>query len=125
MLELSFKNSAELNKIIDTKLPSKWPAFTKCEASLAGKKFDIYMRDIIECIKALYGDPEHSQYLVIVPERHYADQDKTIWLYHDMHTGQWWWSTQVCFWFYFWAKLSNMLLIIYRRPLKKIHQVLL
>jgi len=114
-----------LNKIIDTKLPSKQPAFTRCEASLAGEKYDIYMRDIIECIKALYGDPEHSQYLFIVPERHYADHDKTIRLYHDMHTSQWWWSTQVCFLVLFsgFVKLSP-LSIIYRKLLKKIHQVL-
>ncbi|KAG1852717.1 hypothetical protein F4604DRAFT_1883476 [Suillus subluteus] len=63
---LSFKNSRELNKIIDA--------------------FDIYYRDIIECIKVLFGDPNFTQYLVFVPERHYADEDKTVRLYHDMHT---------------------------------------
>jgi hypothetical protein len=29
-------------------------------------------------------------------ERHYADEDMTVWMYHDMHTGKWWWTTQVC-----------------------------
>jgi hypothetical protein len=33
---------------------------------------------------------------VFKPERHYADADKTVRLFHDMHTGRWWWGTQVC-----------------------------
>ncbi|KAJ3560355.1 hypothetical protein NP233_g10889 [Leucocoprinus birnbaumii] len=32
-----------------------------------------------------------------LPERHYADEDKTVWMYHDMHTGKWWWNTQVAY----------------------------
>ena len=75
---LSFKNSAELNNIINNKLPSKRPIFTRHEVKVAGEKYDLYMRDIIQCIRALYGDPEHAQYLAIVLESHYADADKTI-----------------------------------------------
>ncbi len=63
---------------------------------MAGEAFDIYFRDVVECIRALFGDPEYAPYLVFVPERHYADEDRTVRLYHDMHTGKWWWSTQVC-----------------------------
>ena len=94
-LGLSYKNSGELNKIIDNQLPSRRPAFTHHEAQVAGEAFDIYMRDILECVQALYGDPEHTQYLCFAPERHYADADRTQRLYHDMQTGKWWWATQV------------------------------
>ncbi|THU81196.1 hypothetical protein K435DRAFT_571058, partial [Dendrothele bispora CBS 962.96] len=52
-------------------------------------------RDIMECVRALYGSPDHSQYLCFMPERHYTDADKTRRLYHDIHTGRWWWDTQV------------------------------
>lgn len=55
----------------------------------------MYFRDIIECIKALFGYPEFAPYLKLRPERHYADEDQTIRLFHDMHTGKWWWDTQV------------------------------
>ena len=103
---LSFKNSAELNKIIDNKLPSKRPAFARHEVKVAGEKYDLFMRDIIQCIKSLYGDPEHAQYLALTPEKHYADANKTIRLYHEMQTGQWWWSTQV-FLFYFVGQSGN------------------
>ena len=33
--------------------------------------------------------------LVFVPERHYADPEHTVRVYFDMHTGEWWWHTQV------------------------------
>ncbi|KAG1794381.1 uncharacterized protein HD556DRAFT_1431983 [Suillus plorans] len=90
---LSFKNSRELNMIIDNELPGR-PKFKREQIIIADQAFDIYYCDIIECIKALFGDPNFAQYLVFVPERQYADEDKTVHLYHDMHTGKWWWDCQ-------------------------------
>ncbi|THU78566.1 hypothetical protein K435DRAFT_824095 [Dendrothele bispora CBS 962.96] len=93
-LGLSYQNSDELHKIIDNDLPIQRPSFTRAEVVVAGEAFDLYKRDILECIRALYGSPEHAQYLCVAPERHYSDPDKTCRLYHDMHTGEWWWNTQ-------------------------------
>ncbi|KAG1797194.1 hypothetical protein EV424DRAFT_1304426, partial [Suillus variegatus] len=93
-LGLSYKSSRELNNIIDKKLPTGRPQFRRQEVVVAGEAFDVYFRDVVECVKALYEDPEFAPYLVFVPERHSADQDKTMRLYHDMHTGKWWWRTQ-------------------------------
>ncbi|KIJ12604.1 hypothetical protein PAXINDRAFT_14526 [Paxillus involutus ATCC 200175] len=92
-LGLSYKNSQELNKIIDTRLPGR-PRFQRQEIVVAGEAFDVYFRDILECIRALFGDPEFAPYLAFEPERHYADADHTTRMYHDMHTGKWWWQTQ-------------------------------
>ena len=50
----------------------------------------------MDCIASLIGDPTFAEHLIFSPERHYVDQDMTIRLYHDMHTGKWWWDTQVC-----------------------------
>ncbi|KAG2131435.1 uncharacterized protein EDB93DRAFT_1323215 [Suillus bovinus] len=61
---------------------------------VAGKAFDVYYHDVIECVRSLYSDPDFARYLAFVPEQHYADEDKTVWLFHDMHTGKWWWDTQ-------------------------------
>jgi hypothetical protein len=94
-LGLSYSNSQELNQLIDSKLPIYRPRFKHREVVVAGEAFDVHFRDIIECIKALFGDPEMAQYLILAPERHYIDEDKTIRCYHDMHTGKWWWNTQV------------------------------
>ncbi|KAG2124126.1 hypothetical protein BD769DRAFT_1628808 [Suillus cothurnatus] len=93
-LGLSYKSSCELNNIIDKKLPTGCPQFRHQEIVVAGEAFDVYFQDVVECVKALYEDPEFAPYLVFIPERHYADKDKTMWLYHDMHTGKWWWCTQ-------------------------------
>lgn len=92
-LGLSYRNSRELNTIID-KLPGR-PKFEKSEVTLAGEKFDIWHRDILECIKALVGDPEFADKLKLVPERHYSDKDHLNRVYSDIHTGKWWWKVQV------------------------------
>ncbi|KAG1770180.1 hypothetical protein EDD22DRAFT_977203 [Suillus occidentalis] len=93
-LDLSFKNSKELNKICDKDLPGQ-PKF-KCEQIIvAGEAFDVFYRDIVECIRSLYIDPDFADFLIFKPQCHYADEDQTVRLFHDMHTGQWWWDTQV------------------------------
>jgi hypothetical protein len=62
---------------------------------VANEVCEVYFRDVIACVKALYGDPDFAQYLVFLPEKHYVDEGKAQRMYHDMHTGKWWWSTQV------------------------------
>jgi Plavaka transposase len=94
-LNLSYKNSDELNKIIDNKLPGR-PQFKRCEIVQSGEAVELFSRDILECIRALWGDPEFSEDLILEPERLYADEDLTIRIFHDMNTGKWWWETQVC-----------------------------
>ena len=49
----------------------------------------------MDCISSLLGDPNFAEHLIFSPEHHYGDQDMTVRLYHDMHTGKWWWDTQV------------------------------
>ncbi|THU83771.1 hypothetical protein K435DRAFT_688905 [Dendrothele bispora CBS 962.96] len=92
-LGLSFSSSGELNNIIDS-MPAPRPSFSREEVVVQGHTFDLFKRDIMECIRALYGNPDHSQYLCFSPERHYADADHVSRIYHDMYTGKWWWSTQ-------------------------------
>ncbi|KAJ3804719.1 hypothetical protein F5876DRAFT_53001, partial [Lentinula aff. lateritia] len=94
-LGLSYCNSAELNHIIDTEIPARRPAFTCKEVVISGEAFDLYKRPIEECIRALYGSPDHVRYLCVSPEQHYSDANKTQRPYHHMHTGKWWWNTQV------------------------------
>ncbi|KAH9924954.1 uncharacterized protein BXZ73DRAFT_91146 [Epithele typhae] len=94
LLGLSFKNSRELNQIIDEKLTSLRPRFIRREILVTDEVFEFFYRDVLECIRALFGDPEFSGVLVFRPERHYADADHTLRVFFDMHTGKWWWSTQ-------------------------------
>ncbi|KAG1743380.1 hypothetical protein EDB19DRAFT_1894677 [Suillus lakei] len=93
-LGLSFKNANELNKIIDYELPTGHPKFKQEQVIVAGESFNVYYRNILECIKSLYGDPNFARYLTFAPEHHYTDKDQTVCLFHDMYTGKWWWNTQ-------------------------------
>jgi hypothetical protein len=94
-LGLSYQNVTQLNALIDT-LPGR-PPF-KCETvRIYGREFNLHYRDIISCIQGLIGNPEFANHLVFAPERHYIDVERNIRVIDDMHTGDWWWSVQVCF----------------------------
>ncbi|KAG6810656.1 hypothetical protein H0H92_010893 [Tricholoma furcatifolium] len=92
-LGLSFSNSKELNKIIDKQLPGR-PQFQRQELLIGGEVCEMFYRDVLECIRALLGDPDFAAVLVFLPEKHYTDEEQRVRMYHDMHTGKWWWSTQ-------------------------------
>ncbi len=76
-----------MNKIVDT-LPNGRPAFMRQEIKLNGQNIDVYFRDIIECIRSLFGNPDFAQYLVFLPEKHYLEgaTGERVRIYHDMHT---------------------------------------
>ncbi|EIN09278.1 hypothetical protein PUNSTDRAFT_113700 [Punctularia strigosozonata HHB-11173 SS5] len=92
-LGLSYKSSKELNTIIDTRIPGR-PKFQHSEVAIGEGVYDLYSRDVIACIRDLFGDEEFAPLLVFTPEQHYTNADKSERLYHDMHTGEWWWKTQ-------------------------------
>lgn len=94
-LGLSYTNTKELNDIIDSHLPGR-PEFKREEIKVKGEIFEIFYRDVIECVKALFGDEELAPFIRLVPEKHYKDETMSEQWYHNMHTGKWWWCTQVC-----------------------------
>jgi len=93
-LQLSFKSTQELNRIIDNMLPGR-PPFMRHEVLIDDKICEVYYRDIIGCIRTLFGDPDFASALVFQPEKHYVDEKKEKRMYHDIQTGRWWWHTQV------------------------------
>jgi hypothetical protein len=80
----------------------------------------VYFRDVIACLRALFGDPDFAPILVFAPEKHYTDELRSVRLYHDMHTGRWWWSTQVRSYsnYIYYFEISRMPIL--RKRLKKI-----
>ncbi|KAJ3993025.1 hypothetical protein F5050DRAFT_1578465 [Lentinula boryana] len=90
---LSYRNANQLNAIIDT-LPNIRPKFMHQEVVVQGQVFEMYFRDILECVKSLYSDAEFAEYPKFAPECHFENSQCEDQLYHDMHTGGWWWSTQ-------------------------------
>ncbi|KAL0957479.1 hypothetical protein HGRIS_001272 [Hohenbuehelia grisea] len=75
-LGLSFRTADELNKIIDNSLPGR-PRFTRHEILIGSEVCEMFYRDIIACIRSLFGDPDFGAYLVFAPEKHYTDGQKT------------------------------------------------
>lgn len=49
---LSFKNSGELNKLIDKSLPGR-PAFKRHEVMVGSEVSEVYFRDVVAYIKSL------------------------------------------------------------------------
>lgn len=96
-LALSYRTSKELNDIIDKKLPGL-PQFQCQELKIGGEHLQFHYRDTIQCIRALFGNPEFACDLIFAPERHYTDSSRTCRIYNEMATGDWWWSVQVRNW---------------------------
>jgi hypothetical protein len=94
-LDFSYKNVHELNNIIDTQIPAR-PSFQSHDVEIAGESVTMYSRNVVDCIKALYGDPKFADSMIFKPERHYDQHNTHQQHYHDLHTGEWWWKTQVC-----------------------------
>ncbi|KAI0685846.1 hypothetical protein BC835DRAFT_1454729 [Cytidiella melzeri] len=93
LLGLSFCTTDELNDIVDKRLPGR-PRFARHKVLIGDEVCKIFYRDIIECIRSLFGDPDFGAYLVFVPEKHYTDAGKTKRMFHDGQTGRWWWAMQ-------------------------------
>ncbi|KAI0040396.1 hypothetical protein FA95DRAFT_1502921 [Auriscalpium vulgare] len=93
-LDLSFKTTNDINKIVDTQLPP-CAEFQCDEITVDGETYEVYSRDIMQCIKELYGNPEFLSSMKFTPERHYADDDHEVPVYSDMNTGRWWHSMQM------------------------------
>jgi hypothetical protein len=82
-----------LNKIIDT-LPGT-PPFECHDFVLGGENLQFHSRNILLCVKALFGNPAFANRLIFAPEQHYTDEERTCRIYNELHTGDWWWSMQV------------------------------
>ncbi|THU85232.1 hypothetical protein K435DRAFT_869511 [Dendrothele bispora CBS 962.96] len=92
-LDLSFKSANELNKIIDMSLPAR-PAFKVKSVIVHGEAFEVYFRDVLDCIKTLYSEPDFAPYMKYAPERHDIDERCQSCMFHNIHTGEWWWWRQ-------------------------------
>lgn len=84
----------QLNSIIDRHLPGR-PQFESQEVVIGNETLDVYYRDILLCIRSLYGDPAFAHDLIVAPEKHYTNGERTCRIYNEIYTGDWWWAVQV------------------------------
>lgn len=93
-LGLSYRSVKELNDLIDHKMPGR-PLFRRKDVIIGQERVEFYYRDVLECIRSLFGDPQYAEDLVFAPERHYTTHERKSRLYHEMYTCDWWWTIQV------------------------------
>ncbi|KAF9492148.1 hypothetical protein BDN71DRAFT_1483901 [Pleurotus eryngii] len=84
-LGISFTNSKELNAMIDDHLPGR-SQFKRHEILVGGEVCEVFYRNVVACICALFGDSDFMPYLVFCPEKHYVDETKAECMFHNMHT---------------------------------------
>ena len=56
---------------------------------------ELWLRDPVECIRELIGNPAFREYISYAPEHAYADEAGAIRIFDEMWTADWWWETQV------------------------------
>ncbi|KAF9455751.1 hypothetical protein BDZ94DRAFT_1135920, partial [Collybia nuda] len=91
-LGLSFKNIRALHQKLDS-IPEKagsWYTKTLSFKDKPDQKFTIRHRDVIQCIKSLWGDPAFADHLVYQPRRVFSDSTRKNRVYSELWTGKWW-----------------------------------
>lgn len=58
-----------------------------------GHSSTFFYRDIVQCVEYLLAQPAYREEVVYAPVQEYNDAGER--LYSEMHTGDWWWETQV------------------------------
>ncbi|KAJ6450933.1 hypothetical protein C8R45DRAFT_1113856 [Mycena sanguinolenta] len=102
---LSFHNNRSFLQKVD-KLPTG-PDWTCKIITVAGNRLDendelmseeveLWMRDPVECIKELMGNPAFREHMAYAPERVYGTREGRAdsHIFDEMWTAEWWWELQ-------------------------------
>ncbi|KIY60598.1 hypothetical protein CYLTODRAFT_427819, partial [Cylindrobasidium torrendii FP15055 ss-10] len=100
-LGLSYKNTAGLHNRVDA-IPRRAGQWYDKHIIFPDRPNEVYTlrhRDILECIRSLWGDPELSEHIVYKPCKIFQKssedgKERGSRLYNEMWTGQWWWFVQ-------------------------------
>lgn len=97
---MSFRDKRTLFERIDS-LPTG-PEFRCVEVTIDGDQCDeegrtsetleLWMRDPLECVKELMGNPAFADEMTYAPVREWNGSSR---VYSEAWTGDWWWDTQV------------------------------
>jgi len=59
------------------------------------EEHELWIRDPVECVRELIGNPAFREYMAYAPEKTYTDKHGQNQQYDEMWMGDWWWKTQV------------------------------
>ena len=95
---LPWKSNRDLFKTIEEELPHGPPWMCE-EITIAGdiesETVSLWMRDPLECIKALIGNPSYKESMQYAPIKVWKDMDMDERVYGEMWSANWWGRTQV------------------------------
>ncbi|KAJ3476559.1 hypothetical protein NLI96_g11070 [Meripilus lineatus] len=91
-LGLSYHNARALNQIIDHELPNlaEWTCTTIELFAKVDAVYEMYSRDILKCIRVLYGNPAFAEEMAYAPEKHFSDIGMIHRMFSEMHICDWW-----------------------------------
>ncbi|RDB17807.1 hypothetical protein Hypma_000671 [Hypsizygus marmoreus] len=64
------------------------------DSEMMKEEVELWMRNPVELVKELIGNPAFAPYMAYHPERAYRDQAQTERIYDELWTGEWWWKAQ-------------------------------
>ena len=59
------------------------------------EQLELWLRDPIECLRELMGNPMFKDVLKYAPEKAYLDEEGNLRVYDEMWLVDWWWEIQV------------------------------
>jgi hypothetical protein len=62
---------------------------------VSSERLELWMRDPVECMKELMGNPIFRKYMEYAPQKHFLDEEGKNRVFDEMWTADWWWNTQV------------------------------
>ena len=65
------------------------------DGELLAEENKLWVRDPVECIRELMGNPAFCDYLAYDCQQVFADKEGDTRRYDEMWMGEWWWKTQV------------------------------
>ncbi|KAL0067725.1 hypothetical protein AAF712_005165 [Marasmius tenuissimus] len=67
---------------------------TDDEGSLLTEDLELWLRDPVECVRELLGNPVFRDVMKYAPEKHYCDAEGQNARMNEMWTAEWWWEAQ-------------------------------
>ncbi|KAF8152285.1 hypothetical protein B0H34DRAFT_111607, partial [Crassisporium funariophilum] len=58
------------------------------------EELELWMRDPVECVRELMGNPAFKNFMAYAPEHIFTDEAGTKRVFDEMWTADWWWNTQ-------------------------------
>ena len=99
-LGLSYHNSRKLYQAVDAIPPcAEWKTRSLWFQSHPEAKHYIHYQNPLEAIQALLGNPAHAEQIVYKLKKIFVNARKEKRIYHEMWTGKWWNTIQVCIFF--------------------------